>query len=75
MDESRGTIESLRLRRAVWGAVVAACVGVLSSITARPLVGAFRELASWVLPVVVAGILAILVLFALLFLPRITGRA
>lgn len=75
MDDNRQIIQSLRLRRAAWGAVVAGCVAILGSIAARPVVSAFRDAAPWVLPVVAAGVLAVLVLTALLFLPWITRRA
>jgi hypothetical protein len=75
MDDNRRIMQSLRVRRAVWSAVVAGCVGMLGAVAARPLVGAFHDAAPWVLPVAAAGVLAVLVLFALLFLPWITRRA
>lgn len=75
MEDNRRIIQSLRFRRAVWSVIVAGCAGMLGSIAARPVVGAFHDAAPWVLPVVVAGVLAVLVLFALLLLPWITRRA
>jgi MFS family permease len=75
MDDTGRTVQPLRRRHAIWSAIVAGGAGVLGAILARPLVGAFHDSASWVLPAMVAGILAALVLLALLFLPWVTHRA
>jgi zinc transporter ZupT len=75
MNDSRRTVQSLRLRRGIWGAIVAGCAGMLGAIAARPLVGAFRGSSPWLFPVIAAGTLLVVVLIALLVLPRISRRA
>jgi zinc transporter ZupT len=75
VNESRRTVQALRRRRGVWGAIVVGCAGILGAIAARPLVGAFRGSSPWLLPVMAAGTLVVLLLIALLVLPRITRRA
>jgi zinc transporter ZupT len=75
MNDSRRTISSPRLRRGIWSALVVGCAGMLGAIAARPLVGAFRGSSPWLLPVIAAGTLVVLLLVALLILPRITRRA
>jgi zinc transporter ZupT len=75
MNESRRIVQSLRRRRGIWSAIVVGCAGMLGAIAARPLVGAFRGSSPWLLPVIAAGTLVVLLLVALLVLPRITRRA
>jgi zinc transporter ZupT len=75
MNDSRRTVQSLRRRRGIWSAIVVGCAGMLGAIAARPLVGAFRGSSPWLLPVIAAGTLVVLLLVALLVLPRITRRA
>jgi zinc transporter ZupT len=74
MIDSRSTVESPRRRRGIWSAIIVGCTGMLGAIAARPLVGAFRGSSPWLLPVIAAGTLVVLLLIALLVLPRITRR-
>ena len=75
MNDSRRTVQSLRRRRGIWSVIVVGCAGMLGAIAARPIVGAFRGSSPWLLPVIAAGALVVLLLVALLVLPRITRRA
>jgi hypothetical protein len=61
-----------RLRRTIVLGTICVAVSALGMFLARPLAARFQSFAPWVLPAVAVGVLAILVILALLVLPRLT---
>jgi hypothetical protein len=61
-----------RLRRTIVLGTVCLAVSALGMFLARPLAARFQTLAPWILPALAVGVLAILVILALLVLPRLT---
>jgi hypothetical protein len=63
-----------RLRRTI--VLCTICVGAsgLGMILAHPIAARFRMSSPWVLPAIAVGVLLVLVITALLMLPRITSR-
>jgi uncharacterized membrane protein len=74
MDERQPEDQRPRLRRTIL--LCAVCVGAsgLGLILAQPIAAGLRMSSPWVLPALAAGVLLILVIIALLVLPRITSR-
>ena len=66
MENSNSREPAPPLRRAIIGALVGALGGALGAIFARPLLGAFRDSAPWILPVAAAAVLSVLILATLL---------
>jgi hypothetical protein len=63
------------LRRVLVAAIVAAFAAALGSLVARSSFAAFHGMAPWVLPVVVVGTLAVVLICVLVLLPLLSRRA
>jgi hypothetical protein len=63
-----------RLRRTIVLGTICVAVSALGMILARPVAARFQALAPWVLPALAVGVLAVLVIVALLVLPRLARR-
>jgi hypothetical protein len=71
--ESQGP--GLTLRRGLVAGSIGLCAAGLGWIVAHLLVDASRQVAPWVLPVVVVGAFAIALIIALVWLPSFSRRA
>jgi hypothetical protein len=61
-----------RLRRTIVLGTLCLTASALGMILARPIAARFQALAPWILPALAVSVLAILVIVALLVLPRLT---
>jgi predicted membrane metal-binding protein len=74
MDKRLTPMPVMSHRRGLLGAITAVCTGGLGFIVARWLFVAFHHAAPWVLPAVVVGTLALVMIFVLVGLPLISRR-
>jgi hypothetical protein len=74
MVERQSADQRPRLRRSIVLCAVFVCASGLGMFLARPLTAQFRSSAPWVLPAILVGVLTILVIVALIVLPKITLR-
>jgi|HubBroStandDraft_5_1064220.scaffolds.fasta_scaffold622873_2 hypothetical protein len=72
MDPPKASHQTPRLRRTIVLGTACVAASALGMFLARPLAARFQTLAPWILPAVAVGVLAILVILALLVLPRLT---
>jgi uncharacterized membrane protein YidH (DUF202 family) len=63
-----------RLRRTIVLCVICLCASALGMMLAHPIAAQFHRSSPWILPVIAVGVLVILVIVALLVLPRLTAR-
>jgi hypothetical protein len=61
-----------RLRRSIVTCAIFVTASALGMFLARPIAGQFHSASPWILPAIAVGTLAILVLVALLVLPRLS---
>jgi Mg2+/Co2+ transporter CorB len=74
MAQPKSTDQTQRLRRTIVLGTICVCASGLGLILARPIAAQFRMSSPWILPAIAVGILTILVVIALIVLPKITSR-
>jgi hypothetical protein len=74
MQQRKSANQTPRLRRTIVLGTVCVCASGLGLFLARPIAAQFRMSSPWILPAIAVGILTILVMIALIVLPRITSR-
>ncbi len=72
MDPTKTSDPAPRLRRTIVLGTFCLAASALGMFLSRPLAARFQSLAPWILPALAVGVLAILVVLALLVLPRLT---
>jgi uncharacterized membrane protein len=63
-----------RLRRTIVLCVICLCASALGMMLAHPIAAQFHRSSPWMLPAIAVGVLVVLVIVALLVLPRLTTR-
>jgi membrane protein CcdC involved in cytochrome C biogenesis len=74
MVERKSADQRPRLWRSIVLCTVFVSASGLGMFLARPLTAQFRTSSPWVLPAIIVGVLTILVIVALIVLPKITLR-
>ncbi|HEX3990388.1 MAG TPA: hypothetical protein VHX39_04365 [Acetobacteraceae bacterium] len=74
MDEPRAADSKPRLRRTIVLCAIFVTASALGMVLARPVAAQFLHSSPWILPAIAVGMLLILVIVALLVLPRLTMR-
>jgi hypothetical protein len=74
MAELKRADSTSRLRRTIVLCVICLCASALGMMLAHPIAAQFHRSSPWILPVIAVGVLVVLVIVALLVLPRLTTR-
>jgi uncharacterized membrane protein YidH (DUF202 family) len=74
MAGPKSTESTPRLRRTIVLCVICLCASALGMMLAHPIAAQFHRSSPWILPVIAVGVLVLLVIVALLVLPRLMAR-